>query len=36
MWVNYKRVDVEIDDDDNTEIFHVFEMLIINPHVLTV
>ena len=27
MWVDYKPVDVEI-DDDNTRIFHVFEMRI--------
>ena len=27
MWVNYKPVDVEI-DDDNTGIFHIFEMQI--------
>jgi len=27
MWVNYKPVDVEI-DDDNTGIFHVFELQI--------
>ena len=27
MWVDYKPVDVEI-DDDNTGIFHVFEMRI--------
>ena len=27
MWVGYKPVDVEI-DDNNTGIFHVFEMQI--------
>ena len=27
MWVDYKPVDVEI-DDDNLRIFHVFEMQI--------
>ena len=27
MWVNYKPIDAEI-DDDKTRIFHVFEMWI--------
>ena len=27
MWVDYEPVDVEI-DDDNTRIFHVFEMRV--------
>ena len=27
MWVNYQLVDVEV-DDDNTGIFHVFELRI--------
>ena len=29
MWVDYKPIDGEI-DDDNTGIFHVFEMWILN------
>ena len=34
MWLNYKPVYVEI-DDDNTGIFHVFEIRVLNyqdPH----
>ena len=27
MWVSYKPIDVEL-DDDNTEIFHLFKMQI--------
>ena len=31
MWRDYKPVEVEI-DDDNTGIFHVFEIQILNNH----
>ena len=31
MWLDYKPVEVEI-DDDNTGIFHVFEIQVFNNH----
>ena len=30
LWVDHKPVDVEIDADDNTGIFHIFEIRILN------